>query len=73
MTASRDGWPCHHPDGMGRNTKKAAVIAAGVEITHVEIPVVRGKYVKVGLHQLPPAEFKFLQQRIHPGVCGQGL
>lgn len=30
----------HHPDGMGGNSKKTAVVAAGVRKAHVEVPMV---------------------------------
>jgi hypothetical protein len=58
---------------MSGDAKEAAVIAAGIKIAHIEIPVICGEDVKVGLHQLPPPEFQSLQQGIYAGPLGQGL
>src|SRR3712207_7482170 len=51
-SAARDAGPLAAPDherGVGRDAEEGAVVAAGVEAAHVEVPVVVGEDEQVGL------------------------
>ncbi len=70
---NRNARPGDHPDRMGRDPEKAAVVSTRVEVPRVEVPAIGREHVKVSIDESALSSLVTQKNRIHSGTPGNVL